>query len=240
MSPATEKLLTELLPFFAEKGYKFQKSKHSFIKIRDGFAFKVQLKFDGRGGLTMVDWVHATVSNVEFDKICAKTIGLTFAIYLKKINFYKGDRYNDSLQIPMIYSKKALEIANEMNLRKLGQLTFDEKYPTERILNCARTIEKLLIEFNVFEHFDKEYNLFLEYEKYDDFFKNTTLENENGYNLLYLKDDDNYYLNEPHFMYYLLLLHKLEIPLPELAKNKFDLLSVENKNAIERFFKSTI
>jgi hypothetical protein len=42
--------------------------------------------------------------------------------------------------MPVMYSKHTLEVANEMNLRKLATIPYEEKYPRIKIENCVNKV----------------------------------------------------------------------------------------------------
>jgi hypothetical protein len=49
------------------------------------------------------------------------------------------------VKIPVMYSQKTLDLANNMNFKALSQMPQDEKYPPERILNSVNFVEDLII-----------------------------------------------------------------------------------------------
>ena len=140
---ASEFFLFKLNQNLSEKGFKFLKSKKIFTKEIAGAEFIIQIKFDGRGGLTVLDWVRLIIkTNKEI--IASK--------------MYKNEiTENGRLRFPTMYSQKALDYANKMNLKKLSEMNFEEKYPASRIIsafeNFIHFLENDAIEFFTEKHF---------------------------------------------------------------------------------------
>lgn len=74
MSQVKEEFFNILNPLLEVQGYKYSKSQNSFTKIVDELSFKVSFKFDGRGGLTMIDWIDYSISIFELEKIFKKLL----------------------------------------------------------------------------------------------------------------------------------------------------------------------
>jgi hypothetical protein len=53
-----------------------------------------------------------------------------------------------------MYSRAALDLANNMNFKGLSQMPQDDKYPPARILNSANFVEDLILK-QVFPFFEK-------------------------------------------------------------------------------------
>jgi hypothetical protein len=132
MSQVTEDLFALIHPSFEAEGFGFLKSKKTFIKKSGDFAFTVFFKFDGRGGLVFLDWIELKILNDKKQLLGFDTI---------KNIYFEADIIK--MKIPTLYSKKALELANAMNLRGLGQMNYEEKYPEERLAQAAKIIVAL-------------------------------------------------------------------------------------------------
>jgi hypothetical protein len=153
MSEVREKFYNLFTPKMEAKGFTFKKSVGKFIKIQGDLQYNIHFKWDGRGGVSIIDGIDYYVTepaNVksskrpfdehDFDRYPIKTIPLIDE--------------NGKLIIPIMYTKAVLDLANNMNFRALAKIPFEEKYPIVRIQNCANRVETLLNE-NVFPFFEK-------------------------------------------------------------------------------------
>lgn len=131
MSRLKDDFFELLTPMFEAKGYKFLKSKNRFTKTKGSYIFSISLKWEGRGGIVMIDWMDYEVSST--DKANA---------FLKWGNIHHSDGSAIPV-IPVMYSRRVLEAANEMNLKKLAAIPYDEKYPPESIRKCVHKIWEL-------------------------------------------------------------------------------------------------
>jgi hypothetical protein len=104
----------------------------------------VHLKWDGRGGVSIIDAIVFWIENDAVEKVFRQ---------LMTFKNHQGHRCeaiglvdkNGQLQIPTMYTKAILDLANNMNFKALAALPFEEKYPIERINNCVATVEKYFI-----------------------------------------------------------------------------------------------
>jgi hypothetical protein len=142
MSEVKDTYYQLLTPRMEQHGFQFKKSKSCYTKVQNDLEYIIHFKWDGRGGLTLIDHIWLTIDSLPIEKAVKKTmnwgnlghfssgvIGCTLAPHI----------------IPVMYSRAALDIANEMNLRKLGQLPYDQKYPSDRILNCVNKSEAYIL-----------------------------------------------------------------------------------------------
>jgi hypothetical protein len=153
MSEVREKFYNLFTPKMEAKGFTFKKSAGKFIKIQGNLLYNIHFKWDGRGGVSIIDGIHYFVTEPivgksskrpfdehDFDRYPIKTIPLIDE--------------NGKLTIPVMYTQAVLDLANNMNFRALPKIPFEEKYPIVRIQNCANRVETLLNE-NVFPFFEK-------------------------------------------------------------------------------------
>jgi hypothetical protein len=167
MSQTKTDLMAILVPFFEKEGYKFGKSKNEFTKIENEIAYQFSLGFDGRGGLTMVNSIAFSIKVVDVEKAMKKVTKYPHslpAIYGGTIRYWED--MSKPLTIPTMYSQKALDVANTMNMKTLSAIPYEEKYPKVRIENCAKKITELYFEriisfFEKFKTLESIYNLFL-------------------------------------------------------------------------------
>jgi hypothetical protein len=132
MGQVTEDLFALIHPAFKAEGFSFLKSKKTFIKKSSDFTFTVFYKFDGRGGLVFLEWIELKILNNKKKLLRFETI---------RNIYFEGEVIK--LKIPTLYSQKALQLANDMNLRGLGQMNYEEKYPQEKIVQAAKVILEL-------------------------------------------------------------------------------------------------
>jgi hypothetical protein len=135
MSQVKEDFFALLSPHLEQDGFKYLKAQNAFRKDMDDISYKISFKFDGRGGLVMIDWIDYTISGIKDKK---KPNGVNDDLFLtNQIHCYQGSNIPF---IPVMYSKQALEVANEMNLRKLGAIPYEEKYTRVKIENCVNEV----------------------------------------------------------------------------------------------------
>jgi hypothetical protein len=83
----------------------------------------------------MVDWIDYTISGIKDKK---KPNSVNDNLFLtNQIHFYQGSNIPF---IAVMYSKQALEVANDMNLRKLSTIHYEEKYPRIKIKNGVNKV----------------------------------------------------------------------------------------------------
>ncbi|MFW2137377.1 hypothetical protein ACK2M7_14075 [Chryseobacterium sp. TY4] len=127
---ASDLFLKKLGVYLSEKGYEFLNSKKMFKKKINDYEYIIKIKFDGRGGLTTIHWVECRI--------------LHKAVETNSISYWNEQMENGLLRFPTMYSQQALDYANHMNLKKLSQMNFDDKYPNHRIDNA---VENFIIFF---------------------------------------------------------------------------------------------
>jgi hypothetical protein len=153
MSEVREKFYEFFVPKMEEKGFTFKKSAGKFIKTQGILQHTIHFKWDGRGGVSIIDGIDYFVNEPvvgksskrpfdahDFDRYPIKTIPLIDE--------------NGKLIIPVMYTQAVLDLANNMNFRALAKIPFEEKYPIIRIQNCVNKIE-ILLNDNAFPFFEK-------------------------------------------------------------------------------------
>ncbi len=133
MSQVTDDFFTFLIPVLEAEGFTLLKSKKTFVKKQNEFVFQIFLKFDGRGGLVFLNWIDIFIFDKQKQLIKMNSI---------RSHYFEGDIIK--LKISTLYSQKALDLANNMNLRALGQMEYYEKYPKDRIEKSAMLTIALL------------------------------------------------------------------------------------------------
>lgn len=151
MSEAKDKFYEILAPKIVAHGFEYKKSKTAFVKIENGIEYQINFRWDGRGGITMMDSVDVWVNDVAIQQAIKKR---TKRNGLPHIFSGWGYTSTPDAKIPVMYSRAALDLANNMNFRGLSQMIQDDKYPPERILNSAKFVEDLIVK-QVFPFFDK-------------------------------------------------------------------------------------
>ena len=155
-----------LKPTLENKGYVFKKSKEQFIKIENEIHFMIKFRWDGRGGASHLDEISViiysnSVAKAYSDITSLKTEGHNWHLFTSESSIYSvntepnkppvkegeiGDLSHIKMyyQIPPMLSPEAQQFFNDMNLRGMKTLTFEEKYPLEKIKNCVAKVENLL------------------------------------------------------------------------------------------------
>jgi hypothetical protein len=138
MSQVKNDFFALLSPHLESDGYKYLKAQNAFRKDVEDISYKISIKFDGRGGLVMIDWIDFTITGIKDKK---KPNGVNDNLFLtNQIHYYQGSNIPF---IPVMYSKQALDVANDMNLRKLAAIPYEEKYPRVKIENCVHKVLEL-------------------------------------------------------------------------------------------------
>jgi hypothetical protein len=166
MSEVKTDLMAILVPFFEKEGFKYGKSKNEFTKVENEISYQFLLRFDGRGGLSMVTAIEMFAKVTDVEKAMKKIMNYPHPIGI----VYGGIRYwedmDKPLTIPTMHSQKALDIANTMNMKALAAIPYEEKYPKARIENCAKKItelysQRILPFFEKYTTLEQFYNLFI-------------------------------------------------------------------------------
>lgn len=151
MSEVKDKFYEILVPKIEIYGFEYKKSKTAFAKIENGLEYQINFRWDGRGGTTMMDAVEVYVSDVAIQQAIKKR---TKRNGLPHVMSGWGYIAANNVKIPVMYSRAALDLANNMNFKGLSQMPQDDKYPPERILNSTKFVEDLIVN-HVFPFFEK-------------------------------------------------------------------------------------
>ena len=164
MSQIRDEFFSILSPLIEKNGYKYSKSQNSFTRKINDLSFRFSFKFDARGGLTIIDWIDCSISVFELENIYKKTFNNPYHFPCLKKRIHHFNKINIHF-MPVMYSREALNFANEMNLKKLSLLSFEEKYPKERIENCAKKVYELflLVIVPFFDNYDSIDKIYEEY-----------------------------------------------------------------------------
>jgi hypothetical protein len=233
MSEIRHTFFEKMKMVFENDGYSFKKSKNSFEKKENGLLFSISFKFDGRGGLTMIDWIDYSIYHIEINKILKKIFGnqFYFPTLGDKFDISKTSKKRGIEFIPVMYSEKALELANNMNLKGLSALTFEEKYPQEKIQNCIEWI-KIFYDTNITKYFSKCGNLKSIYQIYTN-----ESPDDNQENPLEINRWSNGDLHFPRLMFFHLFCNLNGYEKPNFIKNY---INHKNKPSINSDYKEKI
>jgi hypothetical protein len=182
MSEAKDKFFELLVPRMEEKGFVFKKGKGAFNKVENGICYGIVFSWDGRGGTTLINNCWGEIEYLEISKAIKKLTGISgFMQINENVNNCHWDN-----TIPTMYSKQLLDLANNMAFKKMAAMSFEEKYPIERIQKCVERVENIITDrivpnFNLY----KSSNDFYKY--YSNLVTNTKEENLYWFNVLLLK-----------------------------------------------------
>ena len=154
MSEVKDKFYEILVPKIEVLGFEFKKSKTSFVKIENGLEYQINFRWYGRGGTTMMDSVDISITDLVIQQAIKKR---TKTKGIPHVTTGYGYIAPNNVKIPVMYSRAALDLANNMNFRGLSQMPQDDKYPPDRILNSANFVEDLILK-QVIPFFDKYKN----------------------------------------------------------------------------------
>jgi hypothetical protein len=141
MSEVKDRFYEILVPKIEAIGFQYKKSKSAFLRVENELEYQIKFHWDGRGGTSILSSLWLTVNNSLVQK--AEKI-LTGSGNLDA--YFTGFGYSatHTVEIPVMYSRKTLDLANSMNFKELAKLTFDEKYPKDRILASTNFVEDLI------------------------------------------------------------------------------------------------
>ncbi len=161
MSEAKEQFYEILVPKIELFGFEFKKSKTSFVKTENGLEYQIHFQWDGRGGITMLDSVYVYVNDLAIQQTIKKQ-KQTKRNGLPHLMSGWGYRDANKVEIPVMYSKATLDLANNMNFKGLSQMPQDDKYPPDRILHSAKFVEDLIIKqvLPFFDAFKNKANIY--------------------------------------------------------------------------------
>jgi hypothetical protein len=141
MSEAKDKFYEILVPKIEAIGFQYKKSKSAFFRVEKELEYQIKFHWDGRGGTSILDSLWVTVNNLAIQK--AEKI-LTGGGNLDAVFTGYGYSATQTVKIPVMYSRKTLDLANSMNFKELAKLSFEEKYPADRILASANFVDDLI------------------------------------------------------------------------------------------------
>jgi hypothetical protein len=138
MSAVKDDFYTLFVPRMTALGFDYKKSKNAFIKIENGLSYTLNMRWDGRGGLTLIDHITGDINSVVIAQAVKKLVGnWSFPHF----SFGFEGPSIAATHIPVMYSRAALDLANAMNFNALAKIPYDQKYPPNRILNCVNVTE---------------------------------------------------------------------------------------------------
>jgi hypothetical protein len=143
MSEVRDKFLEILVPKMEDLSFRYKKSKSSFTKIVDNLEYQINLRWDGRGGLVVLENIWVSIKSIPLSIAEKELLKINIESHIYQAY---SRSYGQIIKIPNIYSQKALDIANTMNFKELSNLNFDEKYPAASIQYTANTIFKTIVE----------------------------------------------------------------------------------------------
>jgi hypothetical protein len=138
MSEVKTDLMAILVPFFEKEGFKYGKSKNEFTKVENGICYHFYLVFDGRGGLSMVNAIEMFVKVADVEKAMKKIMNYPHPIGIVYDGIHYWEDMDKPMTIPTMFSQKAADVADTMNMKALAAIPYEEKYPKVRIENCAK------------------------------------------------------------------------------------------------------
>ena len=140
MSQARDKFYELLSPKLESLGYVFNKSKFNFSKALNNLTCSIEFNWNGRGGTTYLNHVGTKISCVYV----AKSIKLLLNV--KDYPFYwrntSGGHFDD--RIPQMYSQELMKLGNDMAFKKMAAMSFEEKYPLEKIKKTVEVVQEII------------------------------------------------------------------------------------------------
>ncbi len=142
MSEAREKFYELLIPKIEAEGYTFKKSKMSFVFEEGNIISSIDFNWDGRGGTTYLTNVSGALCISYVNKALKIVLNYKhpYPIFSK---FGSGNHFDQT--IPQMYSQQLIDLANNMAFKKMAAMTFEEKYPLERIQKAVNRVTEIIV-----------------------------------------------------------------------------------------------
>lgn len=205
MSPAKKYILDIVTPLMESHGFRFYKGSSTYSKKENDLDYRIRVRFDGRGGLTLIDALEFSIESPHYNRITKKLVGSQTNLVGSGVNFFTEGK----IIIPVPYSQKALDVANTMNMSELAKIPFEEKYPVKRMDNTAQKAFELM-EARAFPFFDK-------YQSLDDIYNLYAHEPEAKGNPLNLwRYRRRLYGSKLRVLCFVLIAHDLGKPIPDI------------------------
>jgi hypothetical protein len=141
MSRAKDIFYELLTPEIEPLGFSFKKSATKYIKSDNILDYEIYFSWDGRGGLTFLNYVSGMVSMPWIRKSSKLLLGTELDLWYRIPNSFCT--YDE--RIPPMYSKELLDLANSMSFKKMASMPFEEKYPLERIKKSVLACKNIII-----------------------------------------------------------------------------------------------
>ncbi len=140
MCQARDTFFEILCPNIEPFGYVYNKSKRYFSKPLNNLNCSIEFSWDGRGGTTYLNHVGTKISCLYV----AKSIKLLLNV--KDYPFYwrktSGGHFDD--RIPQMYSAELIKLGNDMAFKKMAAMSFEEKYPLEKIKKTVTVVQEII------------------------------------------------------------------------------------------------
>ncbi len=140
MSQARDTFYELLSPKLESLGYVFNKSKFNFSKSLNNLNCSIEFSWDGRGGTTYLNHVGIKISCLYVAK------SLKVLVNTKDYPFYwrltSGGHFDD--RIPQMYSQELMKLGNDMAFKKMAAMSFEEKYPLEKIKKTVTVVQEII------------------------------------------------------------------------------------------------
>lgn len=138
MSQAKDMFFELLTPSIEAMGYKFKKSKGSYDKFVGDVCYSIIFSWDGRGGTTFLNSVNGKVHIPAI----AKAINKIMEIRYEAAVWQEVQDRNKRILIPQMYSSKLIELGNMMHFKEMAAMTFEEKYPMDKITKTVEVVRQ--------------------------------------------------------------------------------------------------
>ncbi len=159
MSEIRDRFFELLSPTIEAEDFEFKKSKGCFVKTIGDLHHEISFRWDGRGGLVHLESIDLKINSISIEKAVKK---LTFNGGLPQC-WVSYNPFGLPQQFPNMYGQAALLLFSDVNLKGLSKLTFEEKYPLEKIENGVKCIvdifqNRLSVTLNEFKTHQDIYN----------------------------------------------------------------------------------
>lgn len=124
----------------ASESYQLKKSKGTFEKKQNGLLYSIVFSWDGRGGYSSLKGMNGIVSIPEIEAASGKILAYKLSAVIVQQTAATPEKY----RLTQMYSRKLIELANNMRFKEMAALSFEEKYPMENIKKTVDTISNFI------------------------------------------------------------------------------------------------
>lgn len=120
-----------------DKNYNLKKATGNFEKKAGHFKYIIQFSWDGRGGHTYLNGLIGVVKHDQIEKLTKNFLAYKIPIMVIQ---HKNQWVENKYPITQMYSQKLIDLAKGMKFKEMSALSFEEKYPMDKIVKTVEVV----------------------------------------------------------------------------------------------------